>query len=152
MTSSRPYRPGMERDVALGIIARERGRQFDAHFTDLLLALGAEGQLDHVIGHSDEGIPLQSCPMCGPTLVVRRDALPGDCLYCRNCGGEFRLETSEGSMAARPTGRTGSAHDLEPEADLALIEDAVAAAVAALPQQALMRVVGLTNEGRAVPA
>lgn len=143
MTSSRPYRPGMERDVALGIIARERGRQFDADFVDILLALGAEGQLDHIIGHSDEGIPLQSCPMCGPTLVVRREARAGECLYCRNCSGEFRLEPEDGILLARPTGGNGTAQDLEPEADVALIESTVAAAVAALPREALMRAAGL---------
>lgn len=43
------------------------------HFSDAFVVLGERGLLNHVMGGSDEGIPLQSCPMCGPTLVVRHE-------------------------------------------------------------------------------
>jgi DNA-directed RNA polymerase subunit M/transcription elongation factor TFIIS len=85
------------------------------------------------MGHSDDGIPLQSCPMCGPTLVIRHDHDEGDHIYCRNCGGEFELETQGGCLVANPTGKQGQAVDLEPESDTALIARTVRAAVEALP-------------------
>ena len=77
-----------------------------------------------VAGHSDDGIPLQRCMSCGPTLVLRREQVPGDRVYCRNCGGEYRIGASAGDRpdAVEPTGRRGSAQNLAPAADAALIE------------------------------
>lgn len=143
MTSHRPYRAGMPRDQAIAIIREFRASQFDAHFADVFIALGEAGRLDHVLGHSDEGIPLQSCPMCGPTLVTRPEHQQGDHIYCRNCGGEFALVIQENShdnrLAATPTGKQGQAADLEPEADSALIARTVHAAVEALQTAGLVK-------------
>lgn len=121
MTSHRPYRHGMARDQALAIIRDHRDSQFDASLADIFIGLGLAGRLDHVMGHSDEGIPLQACPHCGPTLVIRRESVEGEHLYCRNCGGEFLLEAQGHRLIAIPTGKMGAAADLEPEADTALI-------------------------------
>jgi len=139
MTSHRPYRAGMPRDKAIAIIHEFSGTQFDAHFAGIFVALGEAGRLDHVMGHSDDGIPLQSCPMCGPTLVTRHEHHEGDHIYCRNCGGEFELETQDSCLVATPTGKRGQAADLEPEADTALIARTVRAAVEALPIAALVK-------------
>lgn len=139
MTSHRPYRPGMPRDLALGIIRELRHTQFDAGFADIFIDLGEAGHLDQVIGHSDDGIPLQSCPMCGPTLVVRREDKEGASLFCRNCGDGFVLKNQDGSLAAIPTGKQGSAADLEPETDIALIARTVRTAVQALPVADLIK-------------
>jgi len=138
MTSQRPYRQGMPIDLALGILRREKGTQFDEKFADVFLALGEAAFLGHVHGHSDEGIPLQSCPTCGPTLVLRRGLTAGQNIYCRNCAGEFQLNAGDGALVARPTGRQGSRVDLEPEADVDLIQRTVSAAVASLPARELM--------------
>ena len=62
MTSHRPYRAGLPRGEALERVRAARGSQFDAEVTDGFLAMGEAGDLDR---HSDEGIPLLSCPMCG---------------------------------------------------------------------------------------
>lgn len=139
MTSHRPYRAGMPRDQALAIIREFSGKQFDAHFAAIFLRLGETGRLDHVLGHSDDGIPLQSCPMCGPTLVLRRDHHAGEHIYCRNCGGEFALESQSEGLVASATGKQGRAADLEPELDSALIARTVRTAVAALPIADLVR-------------
>lgn len=138
MTSHRPYRAGMPRDAALAIIRHEAGRQFDSTLAEHFLALGTAGALDHIMGHSDEGIPLQSCPMCGPTLALRRDHHAGDKIYCRNCSGEFELAQHEQALHAQPTGRTGNPAQLEPEGDTALIARTVRAAVEALPVYAML--------------
>lgn len=133
MTSHRPYRPGMPLEKALDILMREKGAQFDESLATRFVALGEAGRLAHVLAHSDEGIPLQSCPMCGPTLVLRRGQVAGQRIYCRNCSGEFELNACETGLQARPTGRQGSAIDLEPEGDFELIRTTVSAAVANLP-------------------
>lgn len=136
MTSTRPYRSAMPVAQALQHIGQNLGRQFDEPLGRHFLALGAEGLLDHIAGHSDDGIPLQHCMNCGPTLVVRREQGPGDRVYCRNCGGEYRIAgpTADQPHAVEPTGQRGEARDLAPAADAALIQrfvrDMAAAALA----------------------
>lgn len=124
MTSARPYRAGMPIGVALSNIDALLGRQFDETLGRRFIALGGEGLLDHIAGHSDDGIPLQQCVMCGPTLVLRREHGPGQMTFCRNCGGGYRLERGDGPhpLRAVPTGQRGSSADLQPEADNALIK------------------------------
>lgn len=60
MTSTRPYRRGMPVEKALNIIRENLGRQFDAEYGEQFVKLGDNPALLHVVGHSDEGIPLQS--------------------------------------------------------------------------------------------
>jgi hypothetical protein len=132
MTSTRPYRRGMPIGKALGIIEENLGRQFDRDFGLRFLALGHAGQLDHIVGHSDEGIPLHECVMCGPTLVLRRDQKPGDHVYCRSCTGEYVATADNGQLVTKPTGRMGTPRDLEPEADIALVAGVVRESARAL--------------------
>lgn len=133
MTSQRPYRPGMPIDKALSIISAESGKQFDARFATALVQLGEHEELHHVAGHSDEGIPLQHCPQCGPTLTLTRRSHAGQRIYCRNCTGEFRLIPVSEGLRAEPTGRMGKPSDLEPDLDIELVERTVRNAVALLP-------------------
>lgn len=142
MTSNRPYRAGMSRGQALAIIRSQSGSQFDAGLSRDFLELGRRGMLDHVLGHSDDGTPLQACPMCGPTLVVKRDQQPGEHLYCRNCGGEFALEEQNAKLIARPTGRAGSPEDLQADVDHGLIRKVVAEAVGSMPIEQMLSTAG----------
>jgi hypothetical protein len=126
MTSARPYRLPMPIAEALQSIEDNLGRHFDAGLGRQFVLMGRDGALNHVAGHSDDGIPMRHCPMCGPTLVVRRDQIPGSTLYCRNCGGEFIAEqNADGVLQVSPSGRQGSARDLEPGADIPLIAQIV---------------------------
>jgi len=143
MTSSRPYRKGMPKEQALAILRAEKGAQFHSDFADIFLQLGEAGQLDHVMGHSDDGIPLQSCPMCGPTLVLRKKHRAGEKIYCRNCSNQFELVPGEHCLTAKPTGQHGQAADLEPELDAELIQRTVAAAVDAIPITELLQTAAL---------
>lgn len=121
MTSTRPYRRGMPVEAALAIIEDNLGRQFDRDFGQRFVALGRAGALHHIVGHSDEGIPLHECMMCGPTLVLRQGQAAGEQVYCRNCAGEYRVEAHDGQLVTTPTGGKGTPKDLEPEADVDLI-------------------------------
>ena len=140
MTSRRPYRAGMSRGQALAIIRSQSGSQFDAALARHFIDLGRRGLLDHVMGHSDDGIPLQECPMCGPTLVIKRGQLPGQHIYCRNCGGEFALEPADedAKLFARPTGGVGSSQDLQPDADHELIRKVVPETVSSMPLEQML--------------
>lgn len=121
MTSTRSYRKGMPVEKALSIIQDNLGRQFDQTIGERFIALGQAGALDHIVGHSDEGIPLHECAMCGPTLVIRKDQHAGDHAYCRSCSGEYKIDEKDGKVSVEMTGKMGRPQDLEPDVDTDLI-------------------------------
>lgn len=122
MTSARPYRKAIPIAAALTVIRDNLGTQFDTRLGEHFLGLADTGMFKHIVGHSDDGTPLQHCAMCGPTLVARREQRAGGLLHCRNCGGEYVLATAiNGTLEARQTGRVATARDLEPAPDMALI-------------------------------
>lgn len=118
MTSTRPYRKGMSREQALRIIDNNLGEQFDEIHGRLLIELGDAGELDHIIAHSDDGIPLLTCPVCGPTIVRRRDQQAGDHLACPSCQAAFRLDSNDQTVFLE---RKATASELEVVPDRSLI-------------------------------
>lgn len=123
MTSARPHRKARPLNSALEDIGLGLGSQFDAELGRRLIELGQEGILDHIVGFSDDGIPLQFCLLCGATLVVRREQGLGDSVFCSNCGRHYVLEAGHaGSLfEAAPIGTVATAQDLTPQPDSALI-------------------------------
>lgn len=132
MTSNRPCRKGMPIDQALSVIDNSQDEQFESSLAKRFVALGRAGLLNAIAGHSDEGIPVQECPLCGPTIVVRRGQHSGDLVYCRHCGMEGVVVDRDHHLHIQPTGRHGSAHDLEPEPDMDIIRPLVRASAVCL--------------------
>ncbi len=122
MTSTRPYRAGMPIAQALDIIESELGNQFDLALGTTFLRMGRDGAFDGIVGHSDDGIPLQHCPVCGPTLVRTRSARAGHHLGCPACTARFTWTDTEQGLRALPTGTYAEAEELEPALDRAQIE------------------------------
>ncbi|MCV2421797.1 HD-GYP domain-containing protein [Paucibacter sp. DJ2R-2] len=122
MTSTRPYRAGMPIAKALDIIESELGQQFDRALGATFVRMGRAGALDAVVGHSDEGIPLQHCPACGPTLVRTRSARAGDHLACPACAARFTWAAAEQGLQAQPSGEQALPVEMEPGLDRAQIE------------------------------
>lgn len=132
MTSTRPYRRGMPVSRALDIIAECSGLQFDAALAGMFIGLGRDGALDHIVGHSDLGIPLQECPECGPTIVVRRDQQTGEFVFCRKCGYKTTVIREDGRIGIAETDDHGTAEELQPDVDMLLIGELVSAAAQTL--------------------
>lgn len=120
MTSVRPYRQPLPAERALGIIEQNLGTQFDRRYGQIFLDLGRTTEVQHVIGHSDDGIPLRHCVSCGPTIVVKKNAMAGSKVYCPTCSSGYVLQGAE--LLHVPTGEYGTAKDLEPTPDQDLIE------------------------------
>jgi hypothetical protein len=132
MTSTRPYRRGMPIAKALAIITDNLGRQFDVQAGQALAELGNEGLLDHIVGHSDEGIPLQECLMCGPTVVLHRGHQEGAHVFCPSCAGGYTTNRNGGKWQLIPTKIAASPKDLEPVVDADVIADVVRASAKSL--------------------
>lgn len=125
MTSARPYRKGMPAEKALTIIGAELGSQFDAEFGRHALAWDRSTDVECIVGHSEPGLPLQSCPSCSAPLALRRAQHGGDCVYCRACGGESRLHKIGDTFKLEMTGKMGDAGVLAPDSDPDLIGNMV---------------------------
>lgn len=130
MTSTRPYRSGMPIARAMEIIQGELGRQFDAALGTLFIGLQQHPELAHIVGHSDEGIPLQRCVSCGPVVVRPRHAVAGDTLYCPACHSEYTIAAHDQGLVA--TGRQDTARALAVAPDSALIGRLVGENLAAI--------------------
>lgn len=128
MTSTRPYRQGMPIERALKIIEENLGRQFDAELGSIFIRLGRAGALDHIVGHTDLGIPLQECPECGPTIVVQRDQAHGEHVYCRKCTYKTTVIRENGQISIADTDLHGTPEELQPHVDMSVIGDLVALA------------------------
>lgn len=123
MTSTRPYRKGLPQDRALAIIEQGVGTQFDPLLVRHLSELGRASDLDHIVGHSAEGIPIVTCPTCGPIIAIPRTARDGDVVFCRACTGKLVLHRAEDTFNAELTGMARSAFDLQAQPNYAAIDD-----------------------------
>lgn len=127
MTSTRSYRVGMPMEKAFTIISSELGVQFDQQLGERFLELSAATQLKHIVGHSEPGIPLQSCPACAAPVAIRSSQHAGAFVYCRACGGESKLQKVGDKFTLEMTGQMGDASVLAPDSDLDLIGEMVEA-------------------------
>lgn len=133
MTSTRPWRRAMPLEAALEVIESGYGRQFDQDFAERLVRLARAGDLSHIIGHSDIGVPVQECPSCGPSVMVFRTHEPGDKVYCRQCANEFVVRSVNHTLHIVPTGNKGRPSVAVPEPDAELISRLILDALGHLP-------------------
>jgi len=121
LTSSRPYRQGISKTAAFKILDELCGSQLDGTLVDHLHALDGKGELDHTLGHSDEGRPLANCPMDGPIIALPRHKNSGDTIYCHACHGLYRLHLAKGTYELESLQQ--QRFDLQPEIDLDQLSD-----------------------------
>ncbi|WP_340122476.1 HD-GYP domain-containing protein [Methylobacter svalbardensis] len=141
MTSTRPYRKGMAVEAAIEQITKNLDTQFDRTFGVKFIALAKSGELDGIIGHSDAGIPMRDCPICGPVVVVHKHQKAGDAVFCRVCGNGFSVQKQHGELKLQPTGKLGTPHDLQANIDHDLLGRLLEEALPHLP-------VDSSNSGR----
>ncbi len=125
MTSTRAYRHGLDKNIAVERLLQGRGSQFDAVLVSQFVTMVHAGELDEVLLHSDENLPLVSCDMCGPIIAVNRDHKDGDIIHCQSCGTEYRLHRMADTFAVEATGRKANQTQLRPRADRYPIDELV---------------------------
>jgi len=126
MTSTRPYRKGMTVDTALSILEKESGTQFDSKLVEHMCQLGSSGDLAHIVGHTADGLPIVTCPHCGPVIAIPRNTKDGHVIYCRACHAQLELHRNGNAFEAKMTGMTNDPRNLEPRANEDAVEDVLA--------------------------
>ena len=99
MTSSRPYRRGLDPEVSIAELNRKRGTQFDPNMVAVFERLYRANRLQDIIGHTDEGIRAGCCPKCGPVIELRRNTKPGAQVRCHVCRSKYVVVAFENSQA-----------------------------------------------------
>lgn len=122
LTSTRPYRRGVAATPALEALKREHGSQFDARLLDAFIQMVQLDSLRGIVGYSEQGVPVVTCPTCGPVISISRNAKDGDICYCRVCGSKHRLHRNADSFVVEPSGEAGSAEALKPRPELDAIK------------------------------
>lgn len=128
LTSSRPYRRGIAATPAVVALKKEHGTQFDAVLLDSFIEMILLDSLRAIVGHSEQGIPMVSCPTCGPVITLTRGTKDGDIGFCRVCGSKHRLHLDDDTFVVEPTGEMGSAEDLKPRPEINSIDDFISRA------------------------
>jgi hypothetical protein len=123
LTSSRPYRKGTKVEDALSILMKDSGTHFDPKLLAALQALSLTPELIHIVGHSDEGIPIIDCPACGAIFSISRRTRDGDVAFCRVCTGKHIMQKKADAFEAEFSGVTGTPEDLRPRADMDVVTD-----------------------------
>ena len=128
LTSTRPYRRGVSAEQAMESLAPTRGTQFDPPMLDTFNQWVACASATGIVGHSDQGVAMVTCPTCGPVITVSADSRDGDIGYCRICGMAHRLHRDGDGFVVEPLGKKGRAEDLKPHPETRPIERFIAMA------------------------
>jgi HD-GYP domain-containing protein (c-di-GMP phosphodiesterase class II) len=130
LTSTRPYRKGVDATLAVATLKIEQGTQFDAHLLERLISLLGNDAISGIVGHSESSVAMVRCPNCGPVITVSPYTKDGDIGYCRVCGSAHRFHRDGDTFVVEPLGKKGSAEDLKPRPETRSIEAFVSQAPA----------------------
>lgn len=91
MTSNRPYRKGMDPDVAIAKIQEVRGTQLDPVCVDALMAVYRQGKVHGILQEFRKGGQSIACPFCSTYIEVPKGAQLGDTFHCTVCRRRVQL-------------------------------------------------------------
>lgn len=91
MTSSRPYRPGLDRALAVAELERQAGRQFDPAMVAAAVAAYRDGELDPYLQGAPDDPHDVLCPHCSTCCAVEPEAVAAGRTRCPVCGRQLTL-------------------------------------------------------------
>lgn len=92
MTSNRPYRKGLDPEIAIAEIEKGRGTQFDPEIADAFIKAYRDGRIRRILQdyHKSDGKSI-ACPFCSTHLPVQPGSKVGDEYDCSVCHRRIRL-------------------------------------------------------------
>ncbi len=92
MTSNRPYRKGLDPEIAIEELEKNRGTQFDPECADAFVRAYRSGKIDHILqAYHEQDEKSIVCPFCSTYIKMPEDTEPGDVFECRVCHRNVRL-------------------------------------------------------------
>lgn len=92
MTSNRPYRKGLDPEIAIEELEKNKGTQFDPECVDAFVRAYRSGKIDHILQvYHDQDEKSIVCPFCSTYVRMPEDVQPSDILECHVCHRSIRL-------------------------------------------------------------
>lgn len=92
MTSSRPYRKGLDPEFAISEIEKSKGTQLDPICADALITCYRDGRFAHIIQNFDDKSERDiACPFCSNSIKVADEVEVQGKLECEVCHRSIRL-------------------------------------------------------------
>ncbi|MGC8844671.1 MAG: HD domain-containing phosphohydrolase [Candidatus Hydrogenedens sp.] len=110
MTSNRPYRKGLDPEIAIEKIISAKSSQLDPEMVDALIEAYNMGKIHSLLQdyHKRDSRSL-ACPFCSTHIKIAEDIEPGSEYMCHVCGRRLLIKEAHGVFFA----------DLLPQSDMA---------------------------------
>jgi putative nucleotidyltransferase with HDIG domain len=96
MTSNRPYRKGLDPDVAISEIEKNSGIQFDPQFCRAFIELYRKGRISSILQDYGKGETSLACPFCSTFVHLPATATKGDTIECPVCHHKIVIKAVDG--------------------------------------------------------
>jgi HD-GYP domain-containing protein (c-di-GMP phosphodiesterase class II) len=97
MTSNRPYRKGLDPEIAINELIKGRETQFDPVCVDALLACYRAGKIDRILQENfKSGVNSIACPFCSTFIRLPENVDEGHAFLCNVCHRNIRIMFQNG--------------------------------------------------------
>ncbi len=92
MTSNRPYRKGLDPEIAIEEIEKCKGSQFDPECADAMIRAYNAGKIKRILqDYNKKAEKNIVCPFCSTFIALAKNAETGDIVSCDVCHREVRM-------------------------------------------------------------
>jgi HD-GYP domain-containing protein (c-di-GMP phosphodiesterase class II) len=91
MTSNRPYRKGMDPEIAIAELEKGKGTQFDPECADALVRCYREGKISSIMQDYMKDERSVACPFCSTHIKITEDIPVNTVFNCEVCKRRVRL-------------------------------------------------------------
>ncbi|MBI4559259.1 MAG: HD domain-containing protein [Candidatus Hydrogenedentes bacterium] len=92
MTSNRPYRKGLDPEIAIAEVIKGKGTQFDPVCADAMVECYRSGRIKQILqDYFKDGVKSIACSFCSTYVVVPEKAEVGDIIECGVCHRRLQL-------------------------------------------------------------
>jgi HD-GYP domain-containing protein (c-di-GMP phosphodiesterase class II) len=91
MTSNRPYRKGLDPEVAIKELEKCKGSQFDPIMVDAFLKAYHAGNISRILQDYNKGDKSVACPFCSTFISIPEGSEIGDMFECMVCHRRVKI-------------------------------------------------------------
>ena len=92
MTSNRPYRKGLNPEIAIEEIEKNKGSQFDPECADAMIRAYRAGRIERILqDYNKQAEKSIACPFCSTYIALNATPQEGDEVACDVCHRDVRL-------------------------------------------------------------
>ncbi len=109
MTSNRPYRKGLDPEIAIAEIEKGRGTQFDPECADALIRSYREGSIATILqDYFKTEVRSIACPFCSTFIRLAEGVEAGDDLECEVCHRTVRIQMQNNAYYGELLSQSGA--------------------------------------------